>query len=161
MKTILLRFKNDTANLKPRRFTVVRDYEDGSLDVAFVNKFRDGSSLTDRFSLAKQEDGSYRNQNGCEYVKAKVDRRPKPYSVRYNGVDGTETTKFATLTEVQNYVKARWEGWDYTHGFGDFHTDYSYYVLSGCSLLDLGHAVVSNGSEERYPDWAWNDLNGK
>lgn len=67
------------------------------------------------------------------------------------GMDGTAVHRFATLVDVQTYVRGRWEGIDYICGLGDFHNDYGYFELSGCTLADLGARV---GEWE----WAWKDV---
>lgn len=59
---------------------------------------------------------------------------------------------FATLKEVQEYVKARWEGPDYIDGPAEFHSDYCTYDLVGCTLADLGKR------REDFYSWEWKDL---
>jgi hypothetical protein len=61
--------------------------------------------------------------------------------------------KFATLREVQEYVKARWEGPDYIDGPAEFHSDYCTYDLVGCELADLGNRRVDD-----FYSWDWKVL---
>jgi len=77
------------------------------------------------------------------------------YAVRYNGVDGSMTKRFSKLADVQEYVKARWQGADYIDSTNSFHTDYARYTLSGCTLADLGHRGPA-GTDDWY-EWTWLD----
>lgn len=80
MDTILLRFKTNNSDLKPQRW-LVESESGGTLVVSRTHVFRDKSSSTDRYTLTRQADGSFVSNTGCEYVQAKHDRRPKPFSV--------------------------------------------------------------------------------
>ena len=104
--------------------------------------------------LTKQPDGSFINENRVEYVKVAVDRRPKPYSIssREEGRGPKTTTKFATLKEIQEYVKGRWQGPEYIDGESSFHGDYATFELQGCTLSDLGKRTGDGY------DWTWSTL---
>ena len=45
---------------------------------------------------------------------------------------------FATLAEVQDYVRDRWQGLNCVDGPREWHTDYSKYRAVGFKLTDLG-----------------------
>ena len=62
--------------------------------------------------------------------------------------------KFATIQEVQAYVKARWQGVEYVDHATGLHTDYCRYELKGATLADLGQRVGAPGTDEWF-DWAW------
>ena len=61
--------------------------------------------------------------------------------------------KFATIQEVQAYVKARWQGAEYIDHLTGL-SDYCRYELKGCTLADLGQRVGALGTDEWF-DWAW------
>jgi len=158
MKTILLQFKNShlAADDKPRRWTV--DYESGdTIGISHVHKYSDGSKSESKYVITKQADGSYKSDTGCEYVVAKLDRRPKPFSVIYrSGIgEGSKTTKFATLAEVREYVKGRWNGVEYMDSPTCFHNDFGHFFLKNCALADLGQRSSSDSSSDLYWNWIW------
>jgi len=158
MKTLRLAFKNDRySDSKPRRVTVESTLENGILEVKHVHKYRDGSESITLETLTPQADGSYKNQNGCDYVVVKLDRRPKPYSVIYrSGIgEGSQTTKFATIAEVREYVKGRWQGVEYMDSLTCFHNDFGHFFLKNCSLSDLGQRGSTDASSDAYWDWTW------
>ncbi len=105
--------------------------------------------------LQKQADGSFVNESNVRYDRVKTDTRKKPYSVKYeSGIgEGSSTTKFATLEEVQEYVKGRWCGADYIDGVETFHNDYGHFILKGCTLADLG----ARDAQDFYT-WNWKNL---
>jgi hypothetical protein len=102
--------------------------------------------------LTKQADGSFKNEHHVVYDRVKPDVRRKPFSVQYvSGIgEGSVTKKFATLAEVQEYVKGRWQGVDYIDGPGAFHGDFGHFYLKGCTLADLGKREGPDGF-----DWSW------
>ena len=141
MKRLLLNYKDRPMD-RPFTYTVDCDYGD-TLTV------RTNHNAT--YTLTRREDGTYVNEHGCEYVAVKADRRPKPFKVAYRGIDGGMETKFATLSDVQKYVKDRWLGVDYIDGPAEFHGDYGRFLLHGCTLADLG---TRSGEWE----WTWKTL---
>jgi hypothetical protein len=157
VKTILLQFKNSRSETKPRRHAVEIEHENGNLSVTYTYKYSDGSSSVTRQTLTKQADGSYRNENGCEYVAVKADRRPKPYSVTYrSGIgEGSTTTKFATISEVRAYVKGRWNGVEYIDSPTCFHNDFGHFFLKNCSLSELGQRLSNDPASDLYWSWTW------
>ena len=148
MKTILLDFQHQPSE-EPMRARIEAETAFGAIWVRFKHTLRSEAAMY----LSPRPDGSLVNDHGCVFVRVKADRRPKPYKVRYDGMDGSKERKFATLAEVQAYVKARWQGVEYIPGLGDFHTDYGYYTLTGCTLADLG-------ARKDEWDWTWKDLGG-
>jgi hypothetical protein len=137
-KTILLEFKYNPDS-KPRRAKVTAAYENGNVDMCFEFKWRDGSVSRSEYQLELQPDGSYRSNTGCEYTVAKLDRRPKPYSVssQEEGRGPAHVEKFATVEDLQKYVQGRWQGWDYWDGDNCFHNDYATFVVKGAELATL------------------------
>ena len=77
------------------------------------------------------------------------------FRVRYDASDGHDSQDFNTLAEVQQFVKARWQGVEYMDGNSGFHTDYASYTLQGCTLNDLGQRSGDGW------DWEWKDLSPK
>ncbi len=63
---------------------------------------------------------------------------------------------FDTLRDAQQYIRDRWQGPDYIDGANGFHTDYTSFVLSGFSLLDVGK--ISTDAEFSYRCFEWRDL---
>ena len=106
-------------------------------------------------TLTKQSDGSFVNEHRVRYERVKADNRKKPFAVRYeSGIgEGTKTTKFASLLEVQEYVKGRWCGADYIDGEETFHNDFGHFVLVGCKLADLG----ARDAQDFYT-WNWKNV---
>jgi len=71
-----------------------------------------------------------------------------------------ERKSFATLPELQEYIKARWQGPDYIDGPNGFHTDYCRYTLQGCALCDLGKPIAEyadDGTVDCF-GWQWTDF---
>lgn len=67
--------------------------------------------------------------------------RERPYRIAYSGVDGHDSTSFATLAEAAKYVRDRWQGLDYMESETAFRTDYANYVCFGFTLRDVGKVV--------------------
>lgn len=151
MKRITLAFKNDPQHTKPRVFKVEFD---GPSHLLVSTEYHKGAAS--RMTLVMQPDGSYRNEHGCEFIKIKADRRPKPYAIdcREEGRGPANITKFATIGEVRDYVKARWQGAEYIDSPTSFHSDYARFTLKNCTLADLGKRGGEPGSDEYY-DWQW------
>jgi hypothetical protein len=157
MKTILLQFKSAhmSADDKPQKFTVEYESADGkTLSIAKTTKWSRTESMTDRYTIEKQEDGSWRSNTSCEYVQVKADRRPKPFSVesQEEGRGPKTIRKFATTEELKTYIAGRWQGWDYYDGDNSFHNDYATFVVKGANLADLvtprdGDGLVKRCSE--------------
>ncbi len=61
----------------------------------------------------------------------------KPFIVKYDGVDGKDSAEFDTIEKAAEYVKGRWEGWDYCSSATNFHNDYGQFYLVGFSLDDV------------------------
>lgn len=141
MKTILLGFKDSRASeSKPRRWTVIGESADGNtLSIQHVHIFSDKSQSVDTYTIVKQDDGSWKSNTGCEYVQVKADRRPKPFSVesQEEGRGSKTIRKFATTEELAEYVKGRWQGWDYYDGDNSFHNDYATFTVKGANLANL------------------------
>ena len=79
------------------------------------------------------------------------------YSVKFQeeGRGPWTTRNFSSLTDIQIYIRDRWQGVEYMDGPNAFHTDYCNYVVRGCTLYDLGgHA----GDADDYWIWNWRDL---
>jgi hypothetical protein len=121
--------------------------------IVVVPKWSMGREIT----LTKQPDGTLINENHVVYVRSAVDRRPKPFTVTYRGIDGKAVTKFATLADVQTYVKGRWQGVDYIDSSDGFHNDYGGFTLSGCKLSDLGKRVFA---DDGVAEWEWSAIDG-
>ena len=171
MKTILLGFKDSRASesSKARRWTVIAESADGNtLSIQYTHVFCDKSRSVSVYTITKQADGSWLSDTGCEYVQAKQDRRPKPFSVesQEEGRGPKTIRKFATAGELAEYIKCRWQGWDYYDGDNSFHNDYATFTVKGANLADLvaprdGAGLVKRCSElERevaaengYSDW--------
>ena len=161
MKRILLTL--NYGNSKPQTWTVDNETSNSATDqTLFVSrtiKHADKSVSYDSMVLTLQPDGSYKNQGGIPYITVVPDRRPKPYSIdaREEGRGPANITKFATLAEVQAYVKSQWQGAEYIDCLTSFHTDYCRFTLKGCTLDNLGHRAGEPGSDEYY-DWVWEAL---
>ncbi|HKD62355.1 MAG TPA: hypothetical protein VKB47_17965 [Terracidiphilus sp.] len=157
MKTMLLNFEHRPSE-KPLRVKVV-----GEISTGFLVEFQPMRGCApEQELLTKRADGALVNVHGCTFVIVKADRRPKPYTLTYTGVDGRDVHKFATLAEVQKYVRDRWQGVEYMHS-GDpapraFHTDYGRYHLAGCTLADLGRRRSSDPHSDEFWDWTWHEL---
>jgi hypothetical protein len=139
MKTILLQFKDcrSTEPMKPRRWTVIAESEDhNTLSIQYTHVFSDKSRSVSVYTIVKQADGSWKSDTGCEYVQVKLDRRPKPFSIesQEEGRGPKTVHKFATAGELAEYVKGRWQGWDYYDGDNSFHNDYATFTVKGVDL---------------------------
>jgi hypothetical protein len=66
--------------------------------------------------------------------------------------------RYATLAELQTYIKDRWQGVEYIDGPRSFHTDYVAYEITGATLADFGHRRGPAGTDE-YWEWEWKDVN--
>jgi hypothetical protein len=120
MKTILLNFAFQPME-KPQRARIEAETYD-TLSVRFITFLRDAQRLD---TLTKQADGTLRNQYGCVYVIVKADRRPKPFAVTYNAIDGraeraavgkasitsTARPSFTTITVSSRSAVARSPTW--------------------------------------------------
>lgn len=106
-------------------------------------------------TLTLLDSGAYQNESFVRFVKVVADRRKKLFAVRYeSGIgEGSKETKFATLIEVQEYVKDRWQGADYIDGTDVFHNDFGHFILKGCNLADLGARAIDD-----FYTWIWKDL---
>jgi hypothetical protein len=151
MKRLVLKHK-DRPTDDPITYTVTQDL--GDMLVVTAKYMIPGHSM----NLTRREDGTFVNEHRVEYVQVKLDRRPKPFAVRYeSGIgEGSSIKKFATLVEVQTYVKDRWLGRDYIDSDGAFHGDYGHFYLKGCVLADLGQYTEPN--EDGWCDWTWKTL---
>jgi len=157
MKTITLQFKNSKmiGEDKPRRWDVITENADQTvLSIQHVHVFSDKSRSVSVYTITKQADGSWLSDTGCEYVSAKQDRRPKPFSVssQEEGRGPKTVRKFATTEELSEYIKGRWQGWDYYDGDNSFHNDYATFTVKGANLADLvtprdGAGLVKRCSE--------------
>jgi hypothetical protein len=114
-------------------------------------------------TLTKGADGVYENEHKVRYTKVTPDRRKKPFSVRYvSGIgEGSSETKFATLAEVQEYVKSRWQGVEYIDGSDVFHGDFGHFYLKGCNLVDLGVRKSLDSASDDFWSWIWKDFSPK
>jgi len=173
MKTILLQFKDAHSSepMKARRWSVISESTDGNtLSIQYTHVFCDKSRSVSVYTIVKQADGSWKSDTGCEYVQAKLDRRPKPFSVvsQEEGRGPKTTRKFATAGELAEYVKGRWQGWDYYDGDNSFHNDYATFTVVGIELSLLVPARENPGdltdvlakfaareiaAENGYSDW--------
>ena len=83
----------------------------------------------------------------------------KRYSVSSKefGRGKAEVEQFATLAEVQAYVRERWQGPDYLDGQDGFHTDYCSYRFKGFTLADIGKRRWI--AEFQYFEFDWLDRN--
>jgi hypothetical protein len=150
MKRVILKHKHDLF-AKPMAYHV--DVDTGTYLVVFKGK-------QEKMTLTRQPDNSYKNEHGVEYVKVFQDRRPKPYAIncREEGRGPANITKFATIVEVQAYVKSCWQGAEYIDSPTSFHSDYCRYFLKNCSLGDLGRRGSAQADSEEYFDWIWEAL---
>jgi hypothetical protein len=130
-------------------FTAAVSFETDTY-LVIIPKWGDGREII----LTKRADGTFVNENHVVFVRVAVDRRRKLYSVKYSGIDGTAQKKFATLADVQEYVKGRWEGVDYIDSADTFHNDYGRFTLTGCKLSDLGSRIPCDD----YFEWHWSEL---
>jgi len=152
MKTISLNFAHGQQMSKPMKFRVLEFSPTSMLVESTKPNFLDAGAM--RLTLDEKK-GYWTNRNGCDYVEVKADRRPKPYSVasREEGRGTPTVTKFATLAELQTYVKGRWQGVEYMDALNGFHNDYATFTLTGTSLFDLG-SIAPN---DRW-NWIWKEL---
>jgi hypothetical protein len=137
MKTIQIRFFGDDGSdgLPPMRAKVLDE----------IDKYLTIDHRTfGRIELMRQDDGSYREFiNGSTHlmhlVIVRSDRRRKPFAVecREQGRGPKSVEKFATIEELQTYVRGRWQGWDYADGEAAFHSDYCAYIVRGATLADI------------------------
>lgn len=154
MKTITLKFKHSHGENKPQRWQVEYVADEGNtIGIMQVHTYRDKSQSTSRYEIKKQADGSWRSNTTCEYVEAKFDTRKKPFSVDSweFGRGPKSVHKFATTAELSEYVRGRWQGWEYYDGGNSFHNDYCTFVVNGANLADLvpadGAGLVKRCSE--------------
>jgi hypothetical protein len=155
MKRIILTFHPfDPQVTKPRTYNV--EFE-GTSHLIVSTKH---GKIVEKMALFPQPDGTYRNEHGTSYKKVAPDRRPKPYAIHCREEDRgkPEITKFATLKEVQEYVKGRWQGPEYIDSPTSFHSDYCRYYLKNCSVFDLGHRGTNQVNADGYFDWTWEEL---
>jgi hypothetical protein len=150
MKRIKLQFAHGQ-KLEPQTYSVTFE-----TDTYLVVKGKWATEMT----LTKLPDGTFKNEHHVVFAKVKQDNRPKPYGVRYeSGVgEGSKTTRFRSLQEVQEYCKGRWCGRDYIDGSETFHNDYGHFVLVNCELKQLGDFAAANG--DGWADFIWKALDG-
>lgn len=84
-------------------------------------------------------------------------QKPFVITIQLEGRGPKEIRKFATLGEIQAYVKSQWQGAEYIDGSTGFHTDYCRFELKGCTLADLGTRDGRAGTEEHY-EWTWKSV---
>jgi hypothetical protein len=63
-----------------------------------------------------------------------------------------------SLAKIQQIVKDQWQGVEYMDGPSGFHTDYCTWVLTGCTLYDLGNHASTDRNSDGYWQWTWKDL---
>jgi hypothetical protein len=80
--------------------------------------------------------------------------------VREEGRGKPAIRRFATLSELQKYVRDRWQGVEYMDGPVGFHNDYATFDLVGAKLSDLGETRGPWGTD-LYWEWIWKDLDSQ
>jgi len=76
----------------------------------------------------------------------------KPFAVKFRGIDGTVTKRFATLAGAAKYVKDRYLGSDYVRGSNELQDEFGYYVFTGFTWADLGKRVTN---DDGYHEFRW------
>jgi len=127
-KTVTLEIVPPVPGSKPHKYPVTFESES-------LLELRD-TFLRSTMTL-RRNGAEWVNDMGVRFAEVRADRRPKPYTVVYSGMDGRLETKFATLAEAAEYVYARYQGVEYFDGAKAFHTDYGAYVLKGFALADI------------------------
>ncbi len=153
MKRITLKIETGRNDTEPTSYKVVAEY--GNV-IEVSAKYM----LNDKMVLTQVAENVYENEYRTRFVKVTPDRRKKPFAVRYvSGISErfSKETKFATLAEVQEYVKGHWQGADYIDGSDVFHNDFGHFYLRGCKLADLGNRNGDAGTDDFY-GWTWKEL---